>query len=275
MILPNFLCIGSQKAGTTWLESNLRFNQSVWLPPIKEIHYFDYTYGINTGTQIWGKGHVDNALARELRKSSANAEQVQYLEKIKNHVWFTDDWYQSIFDHKDRYNKISGDITPEYSSISQEGIEYAIDYLKYPKIIWIIRDPIDRAISQIKMVLNRSIGPEPLTKRDWSNFVAKVRYTERGNLERFLPLWENIAGKDNILYIPFGNIKSNPLETLGEIEVFLGLDKAEYPSARKIVHKTKRTDLPDWIIASLAREHVTQYNFLTNRFGKEFVSNTI
>jgi len=39
---PDFLVIGAQKAGTTWLFQNLRMHPQVWLPPEKEIHFFDF-----------------------------------------------------------------------------------------------------------------------------------------------------------------------------------------------------------------------------------------
>jgi len=40
-MFPEFLCIGAEKAGTTWLYEMLKAHPSVWMPPIKEIHYFD------------------------------------------------------------------------------------------------------------------------------------------------------------------------------------------------------------------------------------------
>ena len=38
---PDFLVIGAQRAGTTWLHRVLRQHPSLWLPPVKELHYFD------------------------------------------------------------------------------------------------------------------------------------------------------------------------------------------------------------------------------------------
>jgi hypothetical protein len=38
---PDFLVIGAQRAGTTWLHQVLRRHPSLWLPPVKELHYFD------------------------------------------------------------------------------------------------------------------------------------------------------------------------------------------------------------------------------------------
>ncbi len=38
---PDFLVIGAQRAGTTWLHRVLRQHPALWLPPLKELHYFD------------------------------------------------------------------------------------------------------------------------------------------------------------------------------------------------------------------------------------------
>lgn len=42
--LPDFLVIGAQKAGTTWLYENLRQHPDLFLPDEKELHYFDWHF---------------------------------------------------------------------------------------------------------------------------------------------------------------------------------------------------------------------------------------
>jgi Sulfotransferase family len=39
--LPDFLGIGAAKTGTTWLHHNLRAHPDLYLPDVKEVHYFD------------------------------------------------------------------------------------------------------------------------------------------------------------------------------------------------------------------------------------------
>jgi hypothetical protein len=41
LTLPDFLGIGAQKAGTSWLWANLRCHPHLFLPPRKELHYFN------------------------------------------------------------------------------------------------------------------------------------------------------------------------------------------------------------------------------------------
>jgi hypothetical protein len=37
---PDFICIGAQKAGTTWLHANLCGQPGIWLSHIMELPYF-------------------------------------------------------------------------------------------------------------------------------------------------------------------------------------------------------------------------------------------
>ncbi len=41
-MLPNFLIIGAQKCGTSWLHRMLSQHPRVWMPPDKELEYFSY-----------------------------------------------------------------------------------------------------------------------------------------------------------------------------------------------------------------------------------------
>jgi hypothetical protein len=38
---PDFFCVGAQKGGTSWLYQQLQSHPDFWMPPIKELHYFD------------------------------------------------------------------------------------------------------------------------------------------------------------------------------------------------------------------------------------------
>ena len=40
-MFPDFIGIGAQKAGTTWLHRNLQAHPGIWMPKEKELHYFD------------------------------------------------------------------------------------------------------------------------------------------------------------------------------------------------------------------------------------------
>ena len=52
-MLPNFLIIGAGRCGTSWLASNLRLHPDVFVPRVKEVHFFDQHYDRGIG---WYRG---------------------------------------------------------------------------------------------------------------------------------------------------------------------------------------------------------------------------
>ncbi len=60
-LYPDFVGIGAQKAGTTWLYHNLRAHPEIWMPPRKEIHYFNRMGEERPGlvSGVFGKGPMD------------------------------------------------------------------------------------------------------------------------------------------------------------------------------------------------------------------------
>lgn len=52
MRLPDFICVGAQKSGTTTLHVLLNKHPKIFLPTQKELHYFDINY--NKGDQWYG-----------------------------------------------------------------------------------------------------------------------------------------------------------------------------------------------------------------------------
>jgi len=51
--LPDFLIIGAQKAGTSWLHHQLRQHPDLYLPPDKDFEYFSYRTPPATATATW------------------------------------------------------------------------------------------------------------------------------------------------------------------------------------------------------------------------------
>src|SRR5436305_1807995 len=154
MSLPNFLCIGAQKAGTSWLYANLTQHPSVWMPPIKELHFFNHLYVPEN--RNWTVGHLRKGAADSIRWHIAHAASidfsyVKYLCEVVTADPFTEAWYRRLFDRRGAAGKLLGDITPEYSTLPIEGVRYVRGLLGAVKIIYIVRDPVDRASSQIRM----------------------------------------------------------------------------------------------------------------------------
>lgn len=270
LVKPNFMCIGSQKGGTSWLYEMLKQHPDIWLPDIKEIHYFDYQFGEKTNTKKWGPGHIKRAMER-LMNTAKTSEDKQYVQNMISQDYFTLDWYYSIFKHPYAIDKkIIGEVTPEYCSISEQGILAIKGMLGEGKIIWMVRDPYERALSQIKMSANRMLDNVPKSEKEWNLFLGKISYLNRANYSKYIPLWDRHFG-NNIKYIPYGMIKRDPHSLLIDIENFLEVDEFKYTGAQEVVHKTKGVQIPEWLKNRVKSETDIQFEFLSRRFDNFFM----
>ena len=128
----DFLGIGVQKAGTSWLWKNLRQHPSIWMPPRKELHYFDRSlnypspsylvsqYLIN---RLLGKEHYNKQFRKILISELGGAIYKKDWERFR---WslryclgtYNDDWYLSLF--KLGEGKLKGEITAGACHLCEE-----------------------------------------------------------------------------------------------------------------------------------------------------------
>lgn len=272
MTFPRTICIGAQKAGTSWLHENLKFNPGAWLPPFKEVHFFDHRF--MPAHRKWIPNHVQLGIrsARGRAEANGNTIELAYLETLCERPLMTKNWYRRVFAPCPN-DKVGIDITPEYASIPEDGVAFVRDVLgPNLRIIYLVRDPIERALSQMRMYIGRR-KKAPTTTEDWNKLLAEPDLIDRGNYSAHIPRWEAIFSRESLLYIPFGQIKMEPHRVLRDIEIFSHLPEAEYPRATERVYAGLPVDFPATVIAKLAKELAGQYRFIENRFGNEFVQN--
>jgi len=278
MSLPFFLCIGAQKAATSWLYQTLVEHPDVWMPPIKELHYFDHLYVPEN--RVWTHQHIKqgarNAISWHVSHGEfVDLDYVHYLSDLALVDVFSESWYERAFARPAAQGKVIGDITPEYCTIPREGIEYVKNLLGGVKLIYIIRDPLSRALSQIRMTVDRQYGKRvrKLKEQQWHEILEKTPVSNRGNYREYIPEWVDVFGEENILFIPFGRIKRDSRKIMASVEQFLGVSSYKaYSSPGKAVHVTRKTKIPDTVIEPLVDELRQQREFLQSYFGAEFTS---
>jgi hypothetical protein len=160
---PDFLCIGAQKAGTTWLHARLGQHPQVWLPPLKEIHYFDVLHLPRRPDAPLPTHRIQAAwrVAQHTLKSDADiAAKLQrlYLLGLIGLQELDDEWYGRIFAQAGA-DQVCGEITPAYALLPDAGTEHIARLNPQTKIIFILRDPIERAWSELRMLGKRAGGP--------------------------------------------------------------------------------------------------------------------
>jgi hypothetical protein len=160
------VCIGAQKAGTSWLSANLnhdpRFSRCTF-PFIKEIHYFDHLYLNSPFLNQWrahcivrlleqnkDKEKLESAFFKWLKhKPVTNNKNEQKLLLRRLRLLFNeadDAWYEELL-HIFPHQECALDITPDYAVIGAEGFKHIGRMAEDVKILFIMRKPVDRAWS--------------------------------------------------------------------------------------------------------------------------------
>jgi hypothetical protein len=263
---PGFVCIGAQKAGTTWLYRALEHHPDIWLPPVKELHYFDEK---RVAQRPWYENfRGDDGIAqrwrrqlgteRRRRANEAHRPDAEELRRWAARYFFetpTPDWYASLFPD----DRLGGDITPEYALLDPAGIDAALSINPDLRVIYLLRNPIEREWSGALM---RSRGLGRSTDLVLQGGRRRhARYAE--NLDRWnerLP-----AGR---LYVGwFDDIARHPEALLTDLLGFLQVstDNPTPPSGRP--NSGGASTIPGRYAGPLATELGPQIRDLAHRYG--------
>lgn len=156
--------IGAAKAGTTWLYRYLAAHPQVRLPAVKELHYFDTA---ETGKFDRQVARMRKEKARRTGRLPTGDEKLD--KRLKREVWAYDRWLTVISDpsdagyvdfltHKAGDARVVGDITPAYATLSEATLSRMAGLADTTRFIYLMRDPLDRLWSNIRMAAGRRAG---------------------------------------------------------------------------------------------------------------------
>jgi hypothetical protein len=176
--LPNFLCVGAQKAGTTTLHDILKQHPDIYLPKVKETKFF---------------AHDD-----------------EYVKGIK--------YYKSKFFSTVKKEKAIGEIDPEYMYFDFVPERIYKTLGKDIKLIFMLRNPATRAFSHYQMSKRRgsenytfedAIEMEQYRLMEQSNRVEKIQklykfsYIDRGLYSKQIQRYLQFFPIENMFFIIF------------------------------------------------------------------------
>jgi hypothetical protein len=256
-----FMCIGAQKSGTTWLYHQLKRHPSVAMPPLKEIHYFDE---LQRNVPTAGSDRLFNSHWMNKRWRLINTYLLKKILKInvKETKWFFNylykkrnyEWYENLFKLED--GKISGDITPDYAALSPELVSNI--HARFPelKIIFLMRNPIERKWSQIKMVLgekqNRDFKTVPCEEylhacENWNDELCEYSKT--------INTWKSAFGEENLFTGFYDELENTPVDLYIRILKFLNIEEIyDESKLRQVVYGGNKTKMPDDAYSILSKQ---------------------
>lgn len=216
---PDFLVVGAHRAGTTWLHHVLRRHPDVWLPPIKELHYFDRPKVQRT----W----YEKKRWRSALVSGATTMDPWFLNYLFGKR--SDRWYAGLFRRAQARGRLAGEITPAYATVDRDALQRMHQLNPGLRLIFIMRDPVARAWSAVNNAASKGyLGGEltvkaALERARTTSFLARSAYTE--TIERL----ESVFSDSRLHFCFFDHLKEEPRRFVAEILSFLNLnaDNAE------------------------------------------------
>lgn len=273
---PDLVCIGAQKAGTSWLHVVLAERPDIWVPPFKELHFFDHKF--IEECRNWAPWHVKRGIKQAREKHLAKPVEpdqsyLAYLDALASPPMFNGNWYKGVYSRAPK-DAVCLDVTPEYSCLPQEGVDFVSKYLSNAKFIYLIRHPLDRVLSQLRM--NASRRKKSLqTRAEWMELADLPVMSSRGNYAEYIPRWQSAFDSERLLFIPYGLIGRDPQQVLQTVERFAGLPTWDYyKSHRRTIHGTYPVSLPDYVVNLMKERTQPQVNYLRERFGEDFLALT-
>ncbi len=265
---PDFIGIGAQKSGTTWLYRNLEFHPELFMPRVKELQYFNEIY--LPKHREWISGHrnsgAKDALSYYLNNTPPDKMDLAIIHSITSYaVELPDDeWYRRMFAVASP-SQICGEITPEYSLLPPAGVAHAIKISPHAKIIFLLRDPIERNWSHIRMIMTQNPHDEHniLEMVRWLDVVERARYGE------IFRRWSSFVAPSNIYVDTIDQIAADPMAVLKRISIFLGIRYLPqyFNEAAKPVHVGERQDpIPDDAYQLMRQQLEQVYNDIANTF---------
>ncbi len=270
---PDFLCVGAQRAGTGWLYEQLRSHPDFWMPPLKELHYFDR---VATGVRdprppMGGKYDGRVSAAGRRGRDERDARFVHALRELSARPGVDLENYCRLFEPKGAL--LSGDITPGYSTLDSELISQIVARLPDLKVIFIARDPVERAWSQLTLAVHHGLVP-PFKVSDLDAITRSLqtpKVSERSYASRIVARWRQHVRLNYFQIFFYDDLRSNPSGLRHDVIQFLGGDPQKASGEFAPEHNSKanrqRLRLTDKARAHVARFFEEELRICAAEFG--------
>ncbi|HMH03626.1 MAG TPA: sulfotransferase domain-containing protein, partial [Candidatus Udaeobacter sp.] len=166
--------------------------------------------------------------------------------------------YGRLFESK--ASLFSGDISPNYSTLSDEVIRQVVGYFSNLKVLFLARDPVERFWSHLSMEVHyRQIEPFDATDINEVN----RNLSRRGMLLRSYPSavvarWKRYVDSEQFRVYFFDDLQRNPAELRRSILRFLGADP-DQPTGRLNADYNSWTRMEKLPLTNKVRSHLAQF----------------
>jgi hypothetical protein len=180
------------------------------------------------------------------------------MQDLRGRFYLDLDSYGRLFQRKGEC--VSGDISPAYSTLNDEIIERVIDHFPNLKVVFLARDPVERAWSQLSMgvrlgMINRfdTSDPEEVVCNLLNPGVLVRSYPSK-----IVSRWKRYVRPENFRIFFFDDLQEDPLELRQSVLRFLGGDP-DKRSGRLEAHENGDAGRDKLPLITRVRERVAQF----------------
>lgn len=261
----HFLCIGTQRSGTTWLHRALSEHPAYWMPPFKELDFFspEGPEGNRRDKMLW----LHHTLGRQLRDGKEDRAELAWLARLVTAEPKDLGWYESLF--APAAGRITGDISPAYFRLDDAGVAAAHAAVPNAHIIILLRHPVERADSQIGLMQQWKRWPVDLPPAELVRRVTTPPFDGFGDYAAVVDRWEAAFGRDRVTVVFHDQIRADPAAALLRVTTALGAPVAPEDISldlRTRVNGAKRAPREPAVYGAMARHFLPMVAPLQDRW---------
>jgi len=231
---PQILGIGAARSATGWLHRRLSEHPDLYLPRIKELHFFD----------------------------------TRDLDQLKNEL----QWKMYWLHFTSAGNRMRAEVTPAYSMLPEEKIEIVAQRMPATRIIYFMRDPIERAWSGLRYRLwyGRGLKASQLTDQELMSYIKDEALLAKGNYWDNIRRWLAFYPDSQMFFGLYDEVVLRPADLLERLCRFLGIDAApilQQKDYEQRVNAVPATNIPAFIKDPLRDYYQAQVDDLKVNLG--------
>jgi hypothetical protein len=262
------LGIGAQKAGTTWLYDYLRGHPNANMGFTKEYHIFDALYLQHSDfREHFLQQRINQLVNNQL---SPKPTDIALLKFLGNTTFYFKYFSSLVPSNTNKF--ITGDITPSYSGLDQDAFQIIKQGLSNEgftiKLIFLMRDPVERCISAARMQLKKSgsLDEETEINQLQLNYRSEA-YQFRTRYDLTIQTIEQVFDKDEIHYAFYERLFTQ--QSIEELCRFLDMPYQQPDFTRQINASTSQNRIPQQLKVEISLFYSNVYEFLASRYGEK------
>lgn len=264
----------------------------VVMPLKKEIRYLGSPYGVDKRNWIMDLLTSDEFVHKQNRQYFRNRcgyYKAHWTQAwcLKKHIWWdfkymfmprSDKWYTSLFDR----DAVSGDVSPDYYLIPEEGVYKISQLLPKAKIIFMLRDPIDRLWSFSRMLAfqHQKLHHAGVSTEQLCN-MCELQLQNAASYVTLVSRWKRYFSDENVFVGFYDELAIDPLKFFRRICDYMEIESENL--SEELIEKISRIrnqgvslEMPrEFAVyhAALCKQNIQEMceYFLTQKYPKQWL----